>query len=893
MKGHPKFDLEGEFLSHMQEIHEQRIEGMRFSLIKNMFRHPTKSLKGTCNLCRIDSEDLKSHLSEHLQRMARFALPQVDETARSGQSRIDAASTHKKYNLKDGESSISSPPRSSTSSPRPRDTTQQQYLSRQISASIDSTIIGVPHNETQIRRFLPKGDLTNILSEQALRTYLEELLSGSTDEFVKNALDRIIGDPERDEPPRRALLALFLYHQRSGLLHYFKNWLLSRQNDFPSDRWLPFDQNRLTNTIPTQYHEYIKDYQYIFIPSTLKEDMHQEFQSKERLPYIGAPLAVTDGSSGTVFTREVAPGHWEERLKNGRYAPADTTKPTVLAFKVFSGGHTGQEAGTSFEIEHSMLEDLRNNNLTHKMILLHSGSFVIRDETRIIQHCLIFERATCTLEDFLTDEKETLKSWTGSLLLTNLIELVQALACLHDNFNTLHLDIKPGNILVFDRPPSQSEDGNLEEAKFEWKISNFGLARKRYAKERTGPLYDRNRSASQSASLFATRPAGRFQAPEVQRRGSSKASRGSDVWSMGCVILMVLGFLVDGPSRVLRLLNNLQLEIEEGGVIDNSFYVTSDTFEWRSVVIKELYRFDYLDEHDPVIGSIPEAPQMKVAVHPEVVKWSNQLFRWCNDRLEQPILRDALGIVFLRVLLIDKSDRIDALSLSKYLASMRDRLRRIEEAFAESGKGRMKPKSSYIRDTDLHNIIVPPIPLVEVSRDYMAPASAEPLPVALGHSKLCSAITQIGSASSREQTGLRKVIQEELKRDGSQVREPCPLFSCQSHPINVAIRHKSYEALEELLIKANPGDLSIPCSGCGDRTPLEEACDRPGDAKALKYFKLHKSEFRVTRKFYDDHKINMTKPAKEALKELLQDEGQQQTAGGLIRRILTGKSNGS
>ncbi|CAN9469440.1 unnamed protein product [Alternaria alternata] len=764
-----------------------------------------------------------------------------------------------------------SSPRSSTSSSRPRDTTQQQYLSGQISASIESTIVGVPHNETQIRRFLPKGDLRTILSEQALRIYLKELLSESTDEIIENALPRIIGDPESDEPSRRALLALFLYHQRSGLLHHFRNWLLSRQNDFPSDRWLPFDQNRLTNTIPTQYHEYIKDYQYIFIPSTFKEDMHQEFQSKERLPYIGVHLADTDGSSGTVFTREVAPGHWEERLKNGRYAPADTTKPTVLAFKVFSGGHTGQEAETNFEIEHSMLEDLRNNNVTHKMILLHSGSFVIRDETCIIQHCLIFERATCTLEDFLTDEKETLNSWTSSLLLTNLVDIVQALACLHDNFNTLHLDIKPDNILVFNRPPSRLEDGNLEEARFEWKISDFGLARKRYAKERTGPLYDRNRSASQSASLPATRPAGRFQAPEVQQRASSKASGGSDVWSMGCVILMVLGFVVDGPTRVSELLGSLRLLIQKGGVTDKLFYVTNDTNQWRKVTLWVDYHYEYLDNYKPVIGEVPGILQMQAAVHPGVVEWSNELFSYCADRPEQPVLKEALGIVFKHVLLIKKSDRIGASYLGKRLADVRDRWKKIEEASSEAGKGQIEPQS-------------PPVPKPIPDGPIHSPSDP------LGHSKLCSAITQTGSASPK---GFRQVIKEELIRDSSQVREPCPLFSCQSHPINVAIRHKSYDALEELLIKANPGDLSIPCSGCGDRTPLEEACERPGDAKALKYFKLYKSEFGVTREFYDGHKSNMTKPAKEALKKLLQEQGQQKTDGGLIGRILTGKSNGS
>ncbi|CAN9453443.1 unnamed protein product [Alternaria alternata] len=803
------------------------------------------------------------------------------------------ASLKKSSKTRDIPNLAASLPRSSTSSSQPRDTTQRQYLSGQISASIESTVVGVPHNEAQIRRFLPKGDLTTILSEQALRIYLKELLSESTDEFIDNALPKIIGNSERKEPSRRALLALFLYHQRSGLLHQFKGWLLARQHDFPSDEWLPFDQDRLKTAIPTPYHEYIKDYQYIFIPSTIREDMHDTFQSKERLPYIGAPLAVTDGSSGTVFTREVAPGHWKERLKNGRYAPADTTKPTVLAFKVFSGGHTGQEDKTNFKIERDMLENLRNNNLTHKMILLHSGSFVIQDETRVIQHCLIFECATYTLEDFLTLEKKAQAPWTGGQLLTNLVDLVQALACLHDNFDTLHLDIKPDNILVFDRPPIRLEDGTLEEAKFEWKLSDFGLARKRLAQERTGPLYDRNRSASQSASLFATRPAGRFQAPEVQQRASSKASRGSDVWSMGCVILMVLGFVVDGPSRVSELLGSLRLLIQNGGVTDKLFYVTNDTYQWRKVTLWVDYHYEYLDNYKPVTGNVPGVPQMQAAVHPGVVEWSNELFSYCTDRPEQPVLKEALGIVFKHVLLIEKSDRIGASLLSKLLASVRDRWKTIE---APSGPENGHPESeSPDTPASNHGGHVTPTPhdFDDQGGRPATPVVPEQPPVALDHSKLCSAITQMGSASLEDQVRFRQAIKEELIRDSSQVREPCPLLSCQSHPINVAIRHKSYDALEELLIKANSGDLIIPCSGCGDRTPLEEACERPGDPKALKYFKLYKSEFGVTREFYDGHKSNMTKPAKEALRKLLQDPGQQQTDGSVVRRILTGRSNGS
>ncbi|KAJ8117087.1 hypothetical protein OPT61_g1629 [Boeremia exigua] len=804
--------------------------------------------------------------------------------------------------------------RSSISSQRPSDPFEQQ-LSEEIKARIEFTTIGVPDNEAQIRRFLPKGDLAAILSVQALRPYLKELLGESTDELIDTAVDAIIGDPSRDGSSRRALLALFLYHRRTGLLSLFRDWLLSRQDNFPSDRCLPFNQRNLDQYgIPSRYHDYIKDYQALFVPVTFRQNIHQTFDSKERLPYIGAPLAIQDGSSGTVYTRRVAPRHWEEKLDNGRYTAAETAKPTVLAFKVFSGGRTGKDAQTNFEIERSMLEDLRNSNFAHRMILLDWGSFVIRDEEhRVIQHCLVFECATYTLEEFLIGAQVAQVSWTGSLLLSNVVDIVQALACLHDNFDTLHLDIKPDNILVFDRLRSQSEDGTLIEARFEWKISDFGLARTRNAKERTGPLYDANRSASHSTSLLATRPAGRFQAPEVQQRGSSKASRSSDVWSMGCIVLMVLGFVVDSPTKVSNLLGRLRVEFLNAGGLESLFYVTSDSIQWRIVTGVDFYCYDYLDKYRPVPGLISDGRQIQAAVHPEVVEWSNELFRYCHDRPEQAVLKDALGIVFKRVLLIERDTRIEASSLSKLLAYVRDRWRKMEEA--------PKGPNECVGEPYHQQILVPgqrkdsiqgeedfvqqgPAPLNAQSSSSMvsiSPSSVDQDPGTQSpsaestrdptqHSKLCSAITQMSSSSAQEDPRSWKEIQDELRRDNEQIKRPCPHPNCQRHPIHVAIRNKSYATLSALLVVADSEILKIQCPGCGDRTALEEACQTPGDIKALKCFKPHLGKVQVTKEFYDNHKASLSRYAKEALKDLQHDAVPRPTGKNLLQRVFTSSS---
>jgi len=107
--GHMEHDSEGHFLLHMRTDHDQNFDEVQFSLVKSMFRRPTNSLEGMCNLCCRQSNNLRSHLSRHLQQIAIFALPRVTETAGSGQAERDSRSSrYKKDNLDDGESSGSS-----------------------------------------------------------------------------------------------------------------------------------------------------------------------------------------------------------------------------------------------------------------------------------------------------------------------------------------------------------------------------------------------------------------------------------------------------------------------------------------------------------------------------------------------------------------------------------------------------------------------------------------------------------------------------------------------------------------------------------------------------------------------------------------------------------------
>jgi hypothetical protein len=62
-------------------------------LLKDMFQQPSRVNEGQCNLCMRHSSKLKSHVSRHLQQMALFALPRVNETSGSGVAELNTAAS--------------------------------------------------------------------------------------------------------------------------------------------------------------------------------------------------------------------------------------------------------------------------------------------------------------------------------------------------------------------------------------------------------------------------------------------------------------------------------------------------------------------------------------------------------------------------------------------------------------------------------------------------------------------------------------------------------------------------------------------------------------------------------------------------------------------------------
>lgn len=125
--------------------------------------------------------------------------------------------------------------------------------------------------------------------------------------------------------------------------------------------------------------------------------------------------------------------------------------------------------------------------------------------------------------------------------------LSYALAYLHDfkgnrKASYRHGDLKPENILVF-RPQNISEyhPGT-------WKFSDLGLAKMH--EKATGERYGLQATSIRSYGTISYMP------PEAFSGLDHPTSRRFDIWSMGCIILQMITWLIYGMSHVEELERN-------------------------------------------------------------------------------------------------------------------------------------------------------------------------------------------------------------------------------------------------------------------------------------------------------------------------------------------------
>lgn len=160
------------------------------------------------------------------------------------------------------------------------------------------------------------------------------------------------------------------------------------------------------------------------------------------------------------------------------------------------------------------------------------------------------------------------------------IGLAGALAYLHDELFIAstgeqlccyHLDLKPHNILVFEEGDSVI-----------WKVSDFGISQIKRIPASQATFEPEHRisfltsifrpdksAADPSSGVTNPRDAGTYTAPEARHK-AERVTRTSDVWSLGCVMILVLTFL-DNQRTGIKDFENARMKDREDDLYYDSF----------------------------------------------------------------------------------------------------------------------------------------------------------------------------------------------------------------------------------------------------------------------------------------------------------------------------------
>lgn len=650
--------------------------------------------------------------------------------------------------------------------------------------AIQRTVVDIPSSEKQDRCFLPNGDLEEIIDSSLLAQLFGALLTDA------DSVGRCIAMTAS----RKKLLALFIYQNSPELLDLFMEWLKSNGDDAPSDDSMPFSSMSLHHHgVSKRLHDRIIRDQTIFTPITIRKDQDSTVGPQNRLPFISGKRDFMNSSLGTIYEAAIAERHFATE-DGSRIVTANPDGATAIALKVFDHKQIVHEATIEFQVELRILRDIRSFNMKREAFMLDWGSLTVVDDVgNPMSHYLMFEPATFSLADFL-DSEACARTWATkgqSLLLAKLVDIVDAIASLHDQLGILHLNIKPENIMVSWHEARRNS--------LTWRLSDFGLARRIGGRQRVG--YNASKLLSDATTISDKEPAGTYQGPEIYKKDSSRAVRGSDMWSIGCVALQVLAFITGGPYEVSELHNSLPVDFLHRDGRLRLFYIRSDTHSWKVGDVVH-YRYEYLKNHSIMTGQIP-GTQLQAAINPKVIVWSNILHEAYKGEAEQKFIRQYLELIFCSVLLINCSKRISAAHLHKELQVIQSRWK----SFEDDPDGRFRYENPFTSTT-----------IFDRRRQK----------------------TSISNLYSAIESNNAITAWSELKRDVGQLKRYC--LGSSRFPVHCAIHCKAYDVLTVILEFSDAEAVNLVCE---DRTALEFACDGGGDARALEVMKQfhHKFDF--------------------------------------------------
>ena len=246
-----------------------------------------------------------------------------------------------------------------------------------------------------------------------------------------------------------------------------------------------------------------------------------------------------------------------------------------------------QRIANSWANEARTLRKMNGSNNDH--ILRFITAFTRSDTSTEKSYYLVFEWADGgSLNNlFMQHPAPTLTADLVKRVVTQLLGLAEALKATHDA-EIRHGDIKPDNILHF--KPTNADDiiGTL-------KIGDWGLA-----KHHPVATILRLKNNQQTDTRFGTTA---YEPPEVELAEIRLLSRQYDIWSMGCVILEIIIWLVYGSVGV----SNFRLDVQGPHRESIPFYIIEEVVHGKVKARAKLQKIveqwlDFLAK-DPVCDS--------------------------------------------------------------------------------------------------------------------------------------------------------------------------------------------------------------------------------------------------------------------------------------------------
>ncbi|QMW41285.1 hypothetical protein AFCA_006296 [Aspergillus flavus] len=275
--------------------------------------------------------------------------------------------------------------------------------------------------------------------------------------------------------------------------------------------------------------------QYTFCPIDIEEGKSLTFSKEWKLPFVNdISTSIGNGAYGRVTKEIIGSGHF--RSQSEHHLPgAPYSKDIAVALKQFEGRG-------DFHSETNNLDVLRSSLSKHDRIVPFLATVTIGNSFNILSPL-----ADMDLDVFLREGHQRCPDFTLRDLMQEAAHLAGALAFLHQGLDSnppglscCHMDLKPGNILVF-------HGDALDFPKVgKWKISDFGISIMSRP-ERTGT------TVTEFVDSFTQRqrlspPPGPYQSPDGAGHGLK-----SDIWSLGCILTRILALGLEGADGMMHL----------------------------------------------------------------------------------------------------------------------------------------------------------------------------------------------------------------------------------------------------------------------------------------------------------------------------------------------------